>query len=72
MALARVDEDVVRVFGMKLTRARRRSLYEFRQLGRSWRIWGIDEVAVAAGEMGPEPKEMSDEQDTSGGVPGLA
>ena len=41
---ARVDQEVVRVFGMKFTRATRRSIYHFREVGGSWRIWGIDEV----------------------------
>jgi hypothetical protein len=41
---ARVDQEVVRVFGMKFTRATRRSIYHFREHGGSWRIWKIDEV----------------------------
>jgi hypothetical protein len=41
---ARVDQDIVRVFGMKFTRATRRSIYQFREFGGSWHIWGIDEV----------------------------
>ena len=41
---ARVDQEVIRVFGMKFTRATRRSIYHFREVGGSWRIWGIDEV----------------------------
>ena len=43
-ASARVEQEVIRVFGMKFTRATRRSIYYFRELGGSWRIWGIDEV----------------------------
>ena len=43
-ASARVEQEVIRVFGMKFTRATRRSIYYFREVGGSWRIWGIDEV----------------------------
>jgi hypothetical protein len=43
---ARVDQEIVRVFGMKFTRATRRSTYRFRELDGSWRIWAIDEVSA--------------------------
>ena len=43
---ARVDQEIVRVFGMKFTRGTRRSIYHFRELGESWRIWAIDDVAI--------------------------
>ena len=42
---ARVDQELVRVFGMKFTRGMRRSIYHFREYRGKWRIWGIDEVA---------------------------
>jgi hypothetical protein len=41
---ARVDQEIVRVVGLKFTRATRRSTYNFRALGNSWRVWEIDEV----------------------------
>ena len=41
---ARVDQEVIRVFGMKFTRATRRSTYHFREFDGSWHIWEIDEV----------------------------
>jgi hypothetical protein len=41
---ARVDQEVIRVFGMKFTRATRRSIYHFREFDGSWHIWEIDEV----------------------------
>ena len=41
---ARVDQEIVRVIGMKFTHGTRRSIYYFRELGESWRIWQIDEV----------------------------
>ncbi len=41
---AKVDQEIVRVFGLKITRGTRRSIYHFRELGGSWRIWRIDEV----------------------------
>ena len=41
---ARVDQELVRVFGMKFTRGTRRSIYHFRVFGESWRIWKIDEL----------------------------
>ena len=40
---ATVEQEIVRVIGMKFTRGKRRSIYQFRELGGSWRIWGIDE-----------------------------
>ncbi len=43
---ARVDEEFVRVFGMKFTRGTRRSIYHFREFSGSWRIWGIDELGA--------------------------
>ncbi len=43
---ARVDQEIVRVFGMKFTRGTRRSIYHLRELGESWRIWAIDDVAI--------------------------
>ena len=43
--LAAVEQEVVRVIGMKFTRGTRRSIYQFRELGGSWRIWKIDEVS---------------------------
>jgi hypothetical protein len=52
---ARVDQEIVRVFGMKLTRGMRRSTYHFRQLGDSWRIWGIEVLTEGPGNFaGPE------------------
>jgi hypothetical protein len=42
---AELEQEFVRVFGLKFTRGSRRSVYHFRELGESWRIWGIDEVA---------------------------
>jgi len=42
---ARVDQEFVRVFGVKFTRGTRRSIYHFRVFGESWRIWKIDEVS---------------------------
>jgi hypothetical protein len=42
---AKLEQEIVRVFGMKLTHGSRRSIYHFRELAGSWRIWGIDEVA---------------------------
>jgi hypothetical protein len=41
----KLDQEFVRVIGIKFTRGSRRSTYHFRDLGGSWRIWGIDEVA---------------------------
>ncbi len=43
---ARVDQEIVRVFGLKFTRGTRRSIYHFREISGSWRIWGIDEVGA--------------------------
>lgn len=43
---ATVEQDVLRIFGLKITRETRRSIYRFRELGGSWRIWRIDEVAA--------------------------
>ncbi len=42
---AKVDQEIVRVSGMKFTRGTRRSIYHFREASGSWRIWGIDEVS---------------------------
>jgi hypothetical protein len=42
---ATVDQELVRVFEMKFTRATRRSIYHFREHRGTWRIWGIDKVA---------------------------
>ena len=54
-ASARVDQEIVRVFGMKLTRGMRRSIYHFRQLDDSWRIWGIEVLTDGPGDhAGPE------------------
>ena len=39
---ARVDQEFVRVVGMKITRGSRRSIYHFRAFGGSWRIWDIE------------------------------
>jgi hypothetical protein len=41
--LAAVEQEVVRVVGMKFARGKRRSTYHFREFGGSWRIWEIDE-----------------------------
>ena len=41
----KLDQEIVRVLGIKFTRGSRRSIYHFRDLGGSWRIWEIDEVA---------------------------
>jgi hypothetical protein len=41
----KLDQEIVRVVGIKFTRGSRRSIYRFRDLDGSWRIWGIDEVA---------------------------
>ena len=41
----KLDQEIVRVIGIKFTRGSRRSTYHFRDLGGSWRIWEIDEVA---------------------------
>jgi hypothetical protein len=38
---AKVDQEIVRVIGMKFTHGSRRSIYHFRDLGGSWRIWEI-------------------------------
>ena len=43
---AKVAQEIVRVFGMKFMRGTRQSIYHFRELGVSWRIWGIDEVGA--------------------------
>jgi hypothetical protein len=40
---ATVEQEIVRVIGMKFTRGKRRSIYQFREFGGSWRIWGIVE-----------------------------
>ena len=45
---ARVDQEIIRVFGLKFARAERRSIYSFRALDESWRIWGIEELAAHA------------------------
>jgi len=42
---AHVDQEFVRVFGIKITRERRRSIFHFREFEGAWRIWKIDEVA---------------------------
>ena len=42
--LARVDQEIVRVFGLKFTHDTRQSIYHFRKFSGDWRIWGIDEV----------------------------
>ena len=42
---AKVDQEFVRIVGMKFTRGARSSIFHFRELSGSWRIWGIDEVA---------------------------
>jgi ribosome-binding protein aMBF1 (putative translation factor) len=42
----KLDQEIVRVLGIKFTRGSRRSTYHFRDLGGTWRIWEID---VAAG-----------------------
>jgi hypothetical protein len=44
MVSATVDQEIIRVAGMKFTRGTRRSIYYFRALRGSWRIWGIEEV----------------------------
>jgi hypothetical protein len=44
MISARVDQEFVRVFGMKFTRGTRRSTYHFREHGGTWRIWEVDEL----------------------------
>jgi hypothetical protein len=41
---ARVDQELVRVFGLKILHSSRRSIFRFRALDDSWRIWGIDEI----------------------------
>ena len=41
---ARVDQEFVRVIGMKFTRGTRRSIYHFREHGGTWRIWKVDEL----------------------------
>jgi len=46
MIAAKVDQEIVRVIGMKFTRGTRRSIYEFRALGETWRIWSIDEIVA--------------------------
>jgi hypothetical protein len=43
---AKVDQEIVRVSGMKFMRAKRQSIYEFRPFGKSWRIWGIGEIVA--------------------------
>jgi hypothetical protein len=43
---AKVEQEIVRVIGMKFTRGTRRSVYQFRTLDGSWRIWGIDEESA--------------------------
>ena len=40
----KLDQEFVRVIGIKFTHGSRRSTYHFRDLGESWRIWEIDEV----------------------------
>lgn len=44
MVEAQVDQEFVRVFGMKFTRGSRRSIFRFRSDGNVWRIWEINEV----------------------------
>ena len=41
----KLEQEIVRVLGVKFTRGSRRSIYHFRDLGGSWRIWEIEEVA---------------------------
>jgi hypothetical protein len=41
---AKLDQEFIRVIGMKFTRGSRRSIYQFRDLGDTWRIWRIDEA----------------------------
>jgi hypothetical protein len=43
-ASARVEQEIIRVFGMKFTRATRRSIYHFREFEGSWHIWEIEVV----------------------------
>ena len=43
---ATVDQEIVRVFGLKFTRGTRRSIYHFRELDRSWRIWEIGDSSL--------------------------
>jgi hypothetical protein len=43
---ATVEQEIVRVSGMKFTRGTRQSIYHFRELSGSWLIWGIDERAA--------------------------
>jgi hypothetical protein len=43
-ASARVDQEIVRVIGMKLMREERHSIYHFRRSGESWQIWRIDPI----------------------------
>jgi hypothetical protein len=43
---ARVDQQLVRVFGLKILHAERSSVFHFRAMGESWRIWGIDKLCT--------------------------
>jgi hypothetical protein len=40
----KLDQEIVRVLGIKFTRGSRRSIYHFREFNGSWHIWEIDEV----------------------------
>ena len=46
---AKVDQDIVRVFDMKIARDTRQSIYQFREFSGIWQIWGIDEVIAQPG-----------------------
>jgi hypothetical protein len=41
---AMVDQEIVRIFGLKFTRDSRQSIYHFRESRGNWRIWAIDEL----------------------------
>jgi hypothetical protein len=40
---AKVDQEFMRIFGLKITRGTRQMFYRFRPDGRDWRVWEIEE-----------------------------
>ncbi len=40
---AEVDQELMRIFGLKITRSSRQMVFRFRPHGRDWRIWGMEE-----------------------------
>lgn len=39
---ARVDQEIVRIFGLKIIRSKQSAIVRFRPLGDVWRIWDIE------------------------------